>query len=150
MQREAGNDPFAIARLSTGYVALAATQHFRGYTFFIAKPCVPEIFELPPDERATHLHEMTEVAHALYRAFSPRKMNYEALGNSVPHLHWHLAPRYDTDPHGRGPIWEDPEFMRIFMQGGLPPDEHSDESRRAILRELRAADVTIEREYLDA
>ncbi len=146
---EAGEHPFAIARLTTGYVTLCATQYFRGYTFFAARRCLPEVFGLAQPERATHLHEMVEVAHALDRAFRPTKMNYEALGNGTPHLHWHLIPRYETDPHPRGPVWEDLNFLRQFWLGGAPPDEHSDEARREILRQLRVADVEIECEYVD-
>jgi diadenosine tetraphosphate (Ap4A) HIT family hydrolase len=145
---EAGENTFAIARLTTGYVTLCATQYFRGYTFFAARRCVPEIYDLPLDERATHLHEMVEVAQALDHAFDPRKLNYEALGNGTPHLHWHLIPRYETDPHPRGPVWEDLNFLRQFWLGGGPPDEQSEESRRAILTQLRLADVEIEREYV--
>jgi diadenosine tetraphosphate (Ap4A) HIT family hydrolase len=147
---ESGGDPFAIARLSTGYLSLCATQHFVGYTFFFAKLCVPEIHDLPAESRTTHLHEMAEVAHALARAFKPRKLNYEALGNGTPHLHWHLIPRYDTDPHPRGPVWEDLSFLRKFWLGGSPPDDTTAETRRMILRELRHADVAIENEYVDA
>ena len=33
------------------------------------------------------------------------KMNYELLGNAMPHLHWHLVPRYVTDPMWGRPIW---------------------------------------------
>lgn len=146
---EAGENSFAIARLTTGYVTLCATQYFRGYTFFAAKRCVREMFDLPGSERASHLHEMVEVAHALDRAFSPRKLNYEALGNGVPHLHWHLIPRYESDPHPRAPVWEDLGFLRQFWLGGTPPDEKSDEARRSILTQLRLADIEIEHEYVE-
>jgi diadenosine tetraphosphate (Ap4A) HIT family hydrolase len=33
-------------------------------------------------------------------------MNYECLGNSSPHLHWHLIPRYIDDPRWGQPVWE--------------------------------------------
>jgi diadenosine tetraphosphate (Ap4A) HIT family hydrolase len=145
---EDGEDQFAIARLSTGYVSLCATQHFVGYTFFSTKLCVPEIHDLAKATRTVHLHEMAEVAHALARAFNPRKLNYEALGNGTPHLHWHLIPRYATDPHPRGPVWEDLSFLRKFWLGGAPPDEQTDAARKLILEELRVADVEIEREYV--
>jgi diadenosine tetraphosphate (Ap4A) HIT family hydrolase len=45
------------------------------------------------------------VAQALARVFRPVKMNYELLGNLVPHIHWHLVPRLATDPALRSPIW---------------------------------------------
>lgn len=145
---EGGDHPFAIARLTTGYVNLCATQYFVGYTFFSAKLCVPEIHDLPSPIRAVHLHEMAEVAHALARAFNPRKLNYEALGNGTPHLHWHLIPRYTSDPHPGGPVWEDLNFLRHFWLGGAPPDEKTDASRRSILAELRRSDIEIEREFV--
>jgi len=92
---------------------------------------------------------MVEVAHALDRAFTPKKMNYESLGNGVPHLHWHLVPRYDSHPDPRGPAWEDLAFLRQFWLGGALADDKSEEARRSILMELRRADVEIEREFID-
>jgi diadenosine tetraphosphate (Ap4A) HIT family hydrolase len=147
---EAGEDPFAIARLRSGYVKLHPTQYFRGYTLFTAKRCVPEVYDLPRDERDVHLHEMAEVVHAVARAFQPRKMNYEALGNAGAHLHWHIFPRYDDDPHPRGPVWEDLAFLRHLWCGeGVPEPAERHSSQHAILNELRAADVEIEHNYLD-
>jgi diadenosine tetraphosphate (Ap4A) HIT family hydrolase len=146
---ESGADPNAVARLATGYVTLRPTQYFRGYTVFSAKSCVREIYDLPPAERDAHLREMAEVAHALARAFEPRKLNYEALGNGTPHLHWHLIPRYATDPHPRGPAWEDLAFLRELWTGGATLDDRErEESKRVLLRELRRGDVEIEREFL--
>ncbi|HMK12712.1 MAG TPA: HIT family protein, partial [Acidimicrobiales bacterium] len=78
---EAGDDPWAVARLQTGYVQLYRIQYYRGYTFFSAKRCVRELHLLPPDERTLFLHEMSEVAHAVFRAFTPVKLNYDMLGN---------------------------------------------------------------------
>jgi diadenosine tetraphosphate (Ap4A) HIT family hydrolase len=146
---EAGADDLAVARLTTGYVKLCRTQYFRGYTFFAAKTCVAELHDLPTAERDVHLREMAEVAHAVARAFRPRKLNYEALGNGTPHLHWHLIPRYESDPHPRGPVWEDLAFLRQFWLGEAgPAPQERDEMRRALLRELRAGDVEIEAEYV--
>jgi diadenosine tetraphosphate (Ap4A) HIT family hydrolase len=147
---DAGSDPYAVARLTTGYVKLLPTQYFRGYTLFNSKVCVAELHDLPPVVRDAHLREMAEVAHAVYRAFNPNKLNYEALGNGTPHLHWHLIPRYASDPHPRGPVWEDLAFLRNLWIGGATPDERErDESRRALLRELRLGAVEIEREYVE-
>jgi hypothetical protein len=46
---------------------------------------------------------MTRAAQAMQQVFSPDKMNYEMLGNRLPHLHVHLKPRYldDAAPHRR-------------------------------------------------
>ena len=92
-------NPYLIAELSTGYAVLADNKHYPGYTIFVAKQCVPELHDLAPDVRSRFLQEMAQVAEAVFRAFQPRKLNYELLGNSVTHLHWHLVPRYADDPN---------------------------------------------------
>ncbi len=148
---ERGEDPWAVARLQTGYVQLYRIQYYRGYTFFSARRCVRELHLLAPDERTLFLHEMAEVAHAVYRAFAPVKLNYEMLGNGVPHLHWHLVPRHLDDPRLSAPIWENLDFLRLAWGGHEETDgELRGELRARLLVELRSADVTIERDFLDA
>jgi diadenosine tetraphosphate (Ap4A) HIT family hydrolase len=44
------------------------------------------------------------VARALIAVYKPLKMNYETLGNSLPHLHTHLVPRYTADPRPGQPF----------------------------------------------
>jgi diadenosine tetraphosphate (Ap4A) HIT family hydrolase len=148
---ETGADPFVVARLTTGTVKLMSTQYFRGYTLFLASACVREVYDLPADVRRAHLHEMAEVTHAVARAFQPRKMNCEALGNGTPHLHWHLIPRYATDPHPNGPVWEDLAFLRVLWLGaGEPTASERDDMRAALRRELQRSDVEIVRDYVSA
>ena len=48
------------------------------------------------------MEEVSAVAAALNRAFNPTKINYELLGNMVPHMHWHIVPRFTTTPSGPG------------------------------------------------
>lgn len=43
-------------------------------------------------------------ARVLKTLFSPTKLNYEIHGNTIPHLHLHLFPRYAADPYVGGPI----------------------------------------------
>ena len=132
----------------TGYVRLNPTQYYRGATFFVCGVCVAELHELPSDIRSAHLEEMSVVAHAVFEAFQPRKMNYEALGNSVPHLHWWLTPRHHDDPRPRRPIWEDPGFARTRSTGSPPvSDDERNEARRTILDALMKRGATIERAF---
>src|ERR1700694_4734407 len=37
--------------------------------------------------------------------YHPHKLNYELLGNQVPHLHWHLFPRSKQDADHLKPVW---------------------------------------------
>jgi len=48
---------------------------------------------------------MALVAEAIFNVFKPYKLNYELLGNTDRHLHWHIIPRYKTDPKLNAPIW---------------------------------------------
>jgi diadenosine tetraphosphate (Ap4A) HIT family hydrolase len=105
------SNPYLIAELSTGYAVLADNQHIPGYTIFVSKTCAPELHDLPPAVRTSFLEEMALVAEAVFRAFAPRKLNYELLGNSVSHLHWHLFPRYHDDPNPQWPVWNNQAFL---------------------------------------
>ena len=37
-------------------------------------------------------------ARAIAETFRPWKMNYACYGNQAPHVHWHIIPRYESDP----------------------------------------------------
>jgi diadenosine tetraphosphate (Ap4A) HIT family hydrolase len=140
-----GGDRWFVARLQTGYVRLSPNQYFEGGSFFASKYCVREVFDLDPGVRDVHLREMAEVAAAINDAFRPRKLNLESLGNGVPHLHWWITPRYDSDPRPRGPIWEDLDFLRsLWSEGGRPSSDELVARRRLLLDALRSREVTIE------
>ena len=114
-------NPYLIAELSTGYAVLADNQYYPGYTIFVARQCVPELHDLPPDVRSRFLEEMAQVAEAVFRAFTPRKLNYELLGNSVSHLHWHLFPRYADDPNPQWPVWSNEAFLQAARRTPIDP-----------------------------
>jgi diadenosine tetraphosphate (Ap4A) HIT family hydrolase len=97
-----------VAELDHCYVLLNRDQFFPGYCFVFTKEHVTELFHLERPLRAAVMEEVTAVAAALYKAFLPAKINYELLGNMVPHMHWHLVPRFATDPLWPRPIWSEP------------------------------------------
>ena len=97
-----------IAELNYCYILLNRDQFFPGYCFVFTKDHVTELFHLEREVRAAVMEEVTSVAAALYRLFQPAKINYELLGNMVPHMHWHLVPRFTTDPLWPRPIWSEP------------------------------------------
>ena len=94
---------FYESRTSIG--KLNADQYFRGYSFVTLKWHAEELYHLTDKDRKSFLDDMSKVVTALAKTFSPDKMNYELLGNGIPHLHWHLVPRYKTDPMWGRPIW---------------------------------------------
>lgn len=48
---------------------------------------------------------MSIVAEAVFRAFKPAKLNYELLGNTDSHLHWHIFPRHADDLMPSRTVW---------------------------------------------
>ena len=94
-----------IAELETSRAFLHEDQFFPGYVLLVLRRHATELYQLEAGERRAHLEEVSRVAEALARVFRPVKMNYELLGNQVPHIHWHLVPRLSTDPEPHAPIW---------------------------------------------
>ena len=96
---------YFVKELETGYVVLCDYQYFNEYTIFISKTHTDELHKLKKSEKELFLKEMAIVAEAVIKAFKPKKLNYELLGNSHSHLHWHLIPRYGDDPCPKTAIW---------------------------------------------
>lgn len=97
-----------IIELEHSFVALNRDQFFPGYTLLFTKQHVTELFHLDRAVRAALMEEVSTVAQALHAQFRPDKVNYELLGNMVPHIHWHLVPRFAQDPLWPRPIWAEP------------------------------------------
>jgi diadenosine tetraphosphate (Ap4A) HIT family hydrolase len=71
----------------------------RGYTLVIWRGRhVNEPTELTDAEASAYWSDVLAAARALIEHYRPLKMNYQTLGNSLPHLHTHLIPRYVEDP----------------------------------------------------
>lgn len=94
-----------VCRLPHSIVLLGPWQHYEGYCIVVARTHAAELSQLPDTERMAYFEEMCKVAKALDLEFRPRKINYELLGNQEPHLHWHLFPRYASDPEVLKPVW---------------------------------------------
>jgi len=98
-------DPDLVWEASQGVAFLGSWQYYSGYCLFVSRRHVTELSQLADDERRAFLDEMCRLAGAIEECFRPHKLNYELLGNQVPHLHWHLFPRYRSDPQAMKPVW---------------------------------------------
>lgn len=101
-----------IADLGATVAYLNDDQFFPGYTYLISKRHATELYHLTTAERGEMIEELSRVAQALDAVFGPEKMNYELLGNRVPHIHWHVVPRLTDDPTPRSPVWSLPHEPR--------------------------------------
>jgi len=66
---------------------------------------VSEMTDLPPEERQSLMAAVWAVEEVLRAELAPDKINLASLGNVVPHLHWHIIPRWRDDMHFPAPIW---------------------------------------------
>jgi diadenosine tetraphosphate (Ap4A) HIT family hydrolase len=66
---------------------------------------VAEMTDLAPAERRTLMNLVFGVEAALRRVLAPAKINLASLGNQVPHLHWHVIPRFADDAAFPDAIW---------------------------------------------
>jgi len=71
------------------------------------------------EEALAFMRDVRRVARAVASAVHPVKLNVELHGNTVPHLHLHLFPRYRGDPFEGGPI--DPRAVKhaVYAPGEL-------------------------------
>ena len=134
------NNPYFVKELETGYVVLGDYQHFKGYTLFLYKEHVKELYGLDVKTKIKHLEEMSIVAEAVSKAFKCEKMNYECLGNGDAHLHWHLFPRVSNDiekygNNGKGPVWWYPKEL-MYSIDNKPSKEELDEMKQKLLDKL--------------
>jgi diadenosine tetraphosphate (Ap4A) HIT family hydrolase len=94
-----------IWQFPTSVAFLGVQQFYRGYCVLVSRAHATELSQLDGEELPSFLAEMCLLAQAIEEGFSPRKLNYELLGNQVPHLHWHLFPRPTNDPDPLFPVW---------------------------------------------
>jgi diadenosine tetraphosphate (Ap4A) HIT family hydrolase len=93
-----------IAELPTTWVTAPPGAPLPAHACVVAKRHVAEPFELDEPERSAFWTESMSVAAALSDLVQPSKMNYEIHGNTIPHLHLHLFPRFAGDPFQDRPI----------------------------------------------
>jgi len=60
--------------------------------------------QLTADELIAYWAEVQEVAKKVEEACRPCHLNYQILGNAVPHVHVHITPRYLDDPAPERPL----------------------------------------------
>jgi len=68
---------------------------------------VAEMSGLDHAQRALLMRVVVGVEEVIASTMKPAKINLAALGNQVPHLHWHIIPRYEDDPYFPDSIWSE-------------------------------------------
>ena len=78
---------------------------YPGFCRVVWQSHVREMTDLSEDDRVRLMEVVFAVESVLREQLEPLKMNLASFGNAVPHLHWHVIPRYADDPHFPQPAW---------------------------------------------
>jgi diadenosine tetraphosphate (Ap4A) HIT family hydrolase len=86
-------------------VVLVGDADHPGFCRVILNKHEKEMTGLPDAQRARLMEVVFAVEQALRELLAPDKINLASLGNVVPHLHWHVIPRFADDPQFPNSVW---------------------------------------------
>ena len=97
-----------------------------------------EFSDLSAAERVHCMEAVALVEQGLREHLAPTKVNIAALGNMVPHLHWHVIARFGWDSHFPSPVWApaqrpSPAVQEDAVRALLPALEAALQARLAAL-----------------
>ncbi len=89
------------------YLRVVAVEDadFPGFCRVIWNDHVAEMSELDAKSRDYLWRILNLVESSMRAELMPDKINLASLGNVVPHLHWHMIPRWRDDRCFPEPIW---------------------------------------------
>jgi diadenosine tetraphosphate (Ap4A) HIT family hydrolase len=117
------DDVIFIATLQISSLFLFRDQRFRGYCILSFDAWdATQLDNLEPSEYSAFFIDLRTASQAIRQSMNPDHMNYELLGNTNPHLHWHIVPRYKTDPRWGQPIWEGYQRNEFKINRQILPD----------------------------
>ncbi|HEU4629764.1 MAG TPA: HIT family protein [Gemmatimonadaceae bacterium] len=125
----------AVAELEMCRLMIPGDGPMRGYAWLPVRRHVVELHELTDQEGAAFMRDLRRVSRAIAAATGAVKLNHEIHGNTVPHLHLHVFPRYPGDRFEGGPI--DPRAVREPVYA---PGEHDALVARVRAELARAGD----------
>ncbi|MGV3652943.1 MAG: HIT family protein [Noviherbaspirillum sp.] len=118
-------------------VVLVGNDDYPGFCRVIWNRHVREMTDLAPDDRTLLMEAVWRVEAALREIMAPDKINLASFGNMVPHLHWHVIPRFAGDRHFPDAVWAPArrasEPAALAQRAGQLPA-----LREAIVRHLEA------------
>jgi len=119
------NDPTYIMTFSRGTLFLNFNQIYLGRVMYIYNQHARDITEISVEDLRIVEEEIHEIACILRKEFSPDLINVASLGNHVQHLHWHIIPRYKSEPNWGNPPWPHKDWFP------------SDDEKSAIVQRIR-------------
>ena len=99
---DGGTVVFRNARLR---VLLIDDPDLPGFVRVVANAHAKEMTDLDAATREHLMRAVFAAEQAVRDVMAPHKVNLASLGNAVPHVHWHVIPRFADDAFFPQPIW---------------------------------------------
>lgn len=105
-EQEAPHRPTLLKELEYSWAECYKEAQGRlfGKCHVLSKKHSAHFYEMSKEDMANFMEDVQRVARALHKVTGAVKINYEIHGNSMPHLHVHLFPRYIDDDFPSAPI----------------------------------------------
>lgn len=84
-----------ICQLKVSTLYLSKEQTYKGRCIVAYNSHATELFDLDKETLQLFSEDVANAAAAIKKCFKPQKINYAAYGDLMPHLHFHLAPKYE-------------------------------------------------------
>ncbi len=98
-------------------VIRVADEHYPAFCRVVWHAHVAEMTDLEDQDR-THLMAVVWATERVLRdAMQPAKINLASFGNMVPHVHWHVIPRFADDRHFPQSVWGTPQRDGVAHAG---------------------------------
>jgi diadenosine tetraphosphate (Ap4A) HIT family hydrolase len=95
-----------VRKLAASSLYLDRNQAYRGHCVLIYDlGHATRIDQLSAEQWLAMARDLRTAETAVFEVFEPDHVNVESLGNVMPHLHWHIIPRYKTDGRWGAPVW---------------------------------------------
>jgi diadenosine tetraphosphate (Ap4A) HIT family hydrolase len=105
-----------VCDLSASTLFLFKEQSHPGRCVVAYKDHVNELFELSESDRNAFMADVCKVAKAIQTAFLVKKINYGAYSDKLPHLHFHLVPKYENEFEFGGIFEMNPQKVYLSEQ----------------------------------
>ena len=111
------DERYRVRQLSASTLYLDRNQAYLGHGILIFdRRHATRIDELSAEEWQDYAADLRLACRAIAAAVRPDHLNVESLGNLVPHLHWHIFPRFTDDPRWGKAVWTtDPADMPVSI-----------------------------------
>ena len=102
------DDPSFILHLNGGTLFVNYSQTYLGRVMYVCNKHLTDISDLADEDdwwTEQLSRDMRMILKVLKTSFNCDRIDIASLGNEVPHLHFHLIPRYINEPNFLDPPW---------------------------------------------